>query len=64
MWLDAVMYAIDKKSIITSGITQGSNARIKSQLPDNDNGGLVRHLPQEQQVNELDAMMKQALGMV
>ena len=33
---------------------------MKALLPDNDSGGLVRHLPQEQEVNELDAAMQAA----
>jgi hypothetical protein len=60
MWIDAVMYALDKKAILTEAIKQGSNARIKSQLPDNDTGGLIRHLSTEVQTSELDQQMQQA----
>lgn len=63
MFIDAVLYATNKQHIITEAIKQGSNARMTAMLPDNDNGGLIRHLPQEQQVNELDAQMKKALGL-
>ena len=58
LWVDAILYATNKQHIITEAIKQGSNARIKSQLPDNDSGGLIRQLPQEQSQNELDMYMQ------
>ena len=63
MFFDAIYFAKNKEKVILEAIKQGSNARIKAQLADNDSGGLVRQLPQEQTVNELDAAMKLALGM-
>lgn len=60
LWVDAIHYALNKKLVITEAIKQGSNARMKAQLPDNESGGLVRHLPQEQGINELDAAMQAA----
>jgi len=60
LWIDAVHFALHKKDILTNAINQGSNARIKSQLPDNGEGGLVRHLPQDMQPNELDMAMQAA----
>lgn len=59
-FVDAVMYAMNKQEILSNAIMQGSNARIKSQLPDNDNGGLIRHLPQDQQLSALDQEMQRA----
>lgn len=62
LWVNAVLFAIDPNKIIAEAIKQGSNARMKSMLPDNSQGGMVRQMPQEQNVNELDAAMKYALG--
>lgn len=62
LWVNAVLFAIDPNKIIAEAIKQGSNARMKSMLPDNSQGGLIRQMPQEQNVNELDAAMKYALG--
>ena len=61
MFVDAVYYAMNKQKVISEAIKQGSNARMKALLPDNDNGGLQRHAPQEQEENSLDEMMKASL---
>lgn len=60
MFVDSVMYAMNKQEVLSNAIMQGSNARIKSQLPDNDSGGLVRQLPQDQQLSPLDQEMQRA----
>lgn len=60
LWLDSILYALDKQSIIKEAIKQGSNARMKAQLPDNSTGGLQRHAPTEYQISELDAGMQNA----
>ncbi len=59
LWIDAIHYATNKAAIITEAIKQGSNARIKAQLPDNGSGGLIRQMPAaELPVNELDEQMR------
>lgn len=48
--------------ILSEAMKQVKNATLKAQLPDNSTGGLSRQLPQEQQMSELDTLMKWSLG--
>lgn len=59
-FLDAVLWRLNKNKIATEFIKQGSNERIKAQLPNNDNGGLVRQMPITNELSELDKQMQQA----
>jgi len=59
-FLDAILWRLDKNKIATEFIKQGSNARIKAQLPNNDEGGLIRQMPNTQQLSDLDKQMQQA----
>lgn len=62
LFLESILYAIDKKSIILSAINQAKNATIKASLPDNSKGGLLTHqLAQSQEPNELDLQMRASL---
>ena len=62
MFVDAVYYAMNKQKVINEAIKQGSNARMKALLPDNnDGGGLQRLAPQDQEENSLDSLMKASL---
>jgi hypothetical protein len=61
-FLDTILYAIDKESVLTSAMNQAKNAAIKAGLPDNSQGGLVRQIPQNQEPNELDKYMRASLA--
>jgi hypothetical protein len=61
-FLDAIYYANNKEKILMSALNQAKNATIKAGLPDNSQGGLVRQIPQSQEPNELDQMMKARLA--
>ena len=54
-------FAKNREKIILDVINQAKNATIKAMLPDNTTGGLVRQLPQTQEPNELDTLMRQSL---
>jgi hypothetical protein len=62
-FLRVINYALDEEGVIMEAIKQGKNAALKSNLPDNSTGGLVRNLPpsQTQEPNELDKQMRIAL---
>lgn len=60
-FLEAVYFAKNKDKVILAALNQSKNATIKASLPDNSNGGLVRQLPQTQEPNELDKMMRASL---
>jgi len=60
MFVDAIYYAMNKQKVISEAIKQGSNARMKAMLPDN-NDGVQRQAPQEMEGNDLDAWMKASL---
>ena len=62
LFLESIMYALDKQSILMAAMNQAKNATIKAQLPDNSQGGLVRQIPQSQEPNELDKYMHAALA--
>lgn len=62
-FIDAILYSIDKEEILKSALNQGKNAGIKSGLVDNSqSGGLIRQMPQTQELSELDKQMAIALG--
>lgn len=61
LFLESIMYALDKNKVLLSALNQAKNATIKASLPDNSQGGLVRQIAQPQEVNELDASMRAAL---
>lgn len=61
MFVDAIYYSMNKQKLISEAIKQGSNARMKALLPDNQEGGLTRQMPQSQEGNELDEYMKASL---
>lgn len=61
LFLESIIYALDKKSILLSAMNQSKNATIKAQLPDNSQTGLVRQIPQSQEPNELDQNMRNSL---
>jgi hypothetical protein len=61
MFVDAIYYAMNKQKVINEAIKQGSNARMKALLPDNNDGGLQRQNPQELEENSLDMLMKNSL---
>lgn len=57
-FLKAVHFANNAESILMEAMKQAKNATLKATLP--DNGAIVRQLPQQQQVSELDANMRLA----
>lgn len=61
LFLESIMYAMDKSKVLLSAMNQTKNATIKAQLPDNSQGGLIRQIPQSQEPNELDQRMQAAL---
>lgn len=61
LFLESIMYALDKNKVLSAALNQAKNATIKASLPDNSQGGLVRQIAQPQEVNELDANMRAAL---
>lgn len=61
LFLESIMYAMDKSKVLLSAMNQTKNATIKAGLPDNNEGGLVRQIPQSQEPNELDQMMRARL---
>jgi hypothetical protein len=62
-FLRVINYALNEEKVLTEAMKQGKNAALKSNLPDNSTGGLVRNLPpsQTQEPNELDRQMRIAL---
>lgn len=60
-FLEAIYFAKNKEKVILAALNQSKNATIKASLPDNTNGGLVRQMPQTQEPNELDKMMRASL---
>ncbi len=59
-YFEFVYKGLNADKMITEAIKQGANARVKSLLPDNQNNGGVRYLPQDQTISELDKQMEQA----
>lgn len=62
LFLESILYALDKNSMIMSAMNQAKNATIKAQLPDNSQGGLVRQIPQSQEPSDLEKNMRTALS--
>lgn len=63
-FLQAILFAINRKEIMTEGLNQAKNGTIKSKLPDNSQGGLVRDMniqPGLQQKSEFDKQMDASL---
>lgn len=58
---EMLYFGMNRQKIILDAMNQTKNATIKASLPDNSNGGLVRQLPQTQEPNELDKMMRASL---
>lgn len=54
-------FAKNRDKIILDAMNQAKNATIKAMLPDNSTGGLVRQMPQTQEPNELDKLMRESL---
>lgn len=61
LFLESIMYALDKNNLLMSAMNQTKNATIKAGLPDNSQGGLVRQIAQPQEENELDKNMRLSL---
>lgn len=55
----AIHFAVNGERMLMEAMKQAKNATIKAFLPYNS-GGVVRQMPQTQQVSELDAYMRQA----
>jgi hypothetical protein len=60
-FLDMIYFANNKEKYLLAALNQSKNATIKAGLPDNSQGGLVRQIPQSQEPNELDQMMRASL---
>ncbi len=61
-FLEAMYFGINKEKVLMEAMKQSKNAAIRAGLPDNTQGGIVKQLPQVQEANELDTMMKISLG--
>lgn len=57
----AVNMMLNQDKILMNAMNQVKNATIKAMLPDNNVGGLVRQMPQTQEPNELDRLMRESL---
>ncbi len=58
-FLSAIAFAINPEKALMEAMKQSKNATLKSGIPDNnDNSGMVRQLPQDQNLSELDKEMK------
>lgn len=62
LFLESIMYALDKQNILLAAMSQAKNATIKASLPDNSQSSFVRQTPQSQEPNELDKYMQAALA--
>ncbi len=58
---EMLYFGMNRQKILLDAMNQTKNATIKASLPDNSNGGLVRQLPQTQEPNELDKLMRASL---
>lgn len=62
-FLRVINYANNEEKVLLEAMKQVKNATIKSMLPDNANGAVVRQMPQVQgEENELDKQMKISLA--
>ncbi len=59
-FLSAIAFAINPEKALMEAMKQSKNATLKSGIPDNNqnNGGVIRQLPQDQGLSELDKEMK------
>lgn len=60
-FLKIIHYGMNHERYMIEAMTQAKNAAIKAQLPDNSQGGLIRQMPQGQEVSELDQQMRASL---
>jgi hypothetical protein len=60
-FLETIWFGMNRQKVILEALNQSKNATIKASLPDNSTGGLVRQLPQTQEPNELDKLMRASL---
>lgn len=62
-FLGALHFALNKEKYLMEAMRQSKNATIKAKLPDNTQGGLVRHMPTgEGEETELQKGMRLALA--
>lgn len=62
-FLRTINFALNEEKPLLEAMKQAKNATIKSMLPDNANGAVVRQMPQSQgEENELDKQMKLSLA--
>lgn len=61
-FLNAIHFAMNRDRILMEAMKQAKNATIKSFLPDNSQGGMIRQMPQTQEPSELDKMMQASLN--
>ena len=58
-----IHYGLNRERELMEAMKQAKNAAIKSSLPDNAQGnGLVRQLPQQQELSDFDKQMKMSLA--
>lgn len=62
LFLESIMYALDKSKVLMAAMNQSKNATIKAGLPDNSQGGLVRQISQTPESSELDKYMRASLA--
>jgi hypothetical protein len=60
-FLETIYFGLNRHKILMDAMSQAKNATIKASLPDNSTGGLVRQMPQTQEPNELDRLMRESL---
>lgn len=60
-FLEFVYKGLNADKMISEAIKQGSNERMKALLPDNNEGGLKRQIPQNFEASELDQLMQNSL---
>jgi hypothetical protein len=57
-----IYFGLNRNRILTEAMKQTKNATIKAGLPDNSNGGLVKQMPQSQQLSDFDKQMQASLA--
>ena len=57
-FLKAIYFGINREKVIAEAMKQTVYATIKASLPDNSNGGVIRQMPQQQEMTELQRMME------
>ncbi len=61
-FLETIYFGLNKDKILLAAMNEVKNATIKASLPDNSQGGMVRQLPQSQELSELDKQMQMSLN--